>query len=153
MTDLRTEFDALLGGGPIGEAWEIWPHRVEDSLRMVTLIVIGTDRAADDDDPLPPGIIDRRGWWADVFNGIKIGTKLWILEQLPVTAESVRLAKDYVAEGMAWMAERGYVDETIVETWRPPGTRGRLAMRVTHVTRAGRLPVFETSDLWGGLRG
>lgn len=148
----QVSFNATLAGGEIGATWEIWPHRVESTLRMVALASLATDRRAEPDDELAPGDEDRRGWWCDAFNDRPIGSRLWLLEHRSVNDEAARLAKDYAEEALAWMVEEGLCSEVVVEAWRPANTRGRIAMTVDVITRTGGQRLFDTEDLWEALR-
>jgi phage gp46-like protein len=86
-----------------------------DGLETALVLAIFCDRRADPDDPLPPGITDRRGWWARP-NGI--GSKLWLLKRAKVTTDTVRRAKEYLEEATARFVELGVVERVEVDTWR-----------------------------------
>lgn len=80
-----------------------WPGRLrhgggdlvaENTLRTAVILSLFLDRRADDDDVLPNGSNDRRGWWADTVapmteygiggglaSGDRIGSRLWLLSR------------------------------------------------------------------------
>lgn len=66
----------------------------ENTLRTAVILSLFLDRRADDDDVLPNGSNDRRGWWADTVapmteygiggglaSGDRIGSRLWLLSR------------------------------------------------------------------------
>ena len=148
---LQESFDSSLDGGIIdGEAWEIFPHRRDDRLRMSALISLRCDRRAADDDELGVADDDRRGWWADGFGQRPIGSRLWLLESQSVNAESARLAKDYIYEALEWMIEDGLADALDVSTGY---AGGRLTVSVVVIKAGDATPIFEEQDLWSIFNG
>ncbi|MCL9788257.1 phage GP46 family protein [Neisseria subflava] len=67
---------------------------------------LGTDRRAENDDVLPGGDGDKRGWWGDSFRPRRIGSRLWLLERQKITADSLLRAEEYAAEALAWLTEK-----------------------------------------------
>lgn len=74
-----------------------------------------TDRRANDDDEIPDGTTDPRGWWADAIDGVKIGSRLWLLERARAIPETFRLAKEYIQEALQWLIDDGVADKIDVE--------------------------------------
>jgi len=80
---------------------------LDDSEELATAfrIALFTDARALDDDVLPDGGEDRRGWWADMdaealWNGWPIGSRLWLLAREKITAETVTRAEQYCREAL-----------------------------------------------------
>ena len=73
----------------------------DDGLRTAIIISLLTDRRADDDDIIPDGSNNRRGF----FLNPTLGSKLWLLSReknLPVV---INRARQYVREALAWLTD------------------------------------------------
>jgi phage gp46-like protein len=80
----------------------------DDGLETSVFLSLFTDRRADDNDVLPDGDTDRRGWWGDavaVVEGDKHGSRLWLLARSKQTQETIRRAEEYAREALAWLVE------------------------------------------------
>ena len=77
-----------------------------DWLKSAVWMSLGTDRRAENDDVLPGGDGDKRGWWGDSFRSRRIGSRLWLLERQKITADTLLRAEEYAAEALAWLTER-----------------------------------------------
>ena len=98
----------------------------DDSLRTAVILSLFLDRRARDDDAIPNGGTDKRGWWADTVmpmtEGVlakrdgaqsirqpdQIGSRLWLLSRELQVQEVVRRAHDYAKEALAWLIEDGH---------------------------------------------
>jgi phage gp46-like protein len=83
-------------------------------LETAVIISLFTDRQADDDDIIPDGTNDKRGWWGDLLASVvgdKIGSRLWLLHR-EKQLEEVR--KD--AETYAYEALEHLLDDVIVNS-------------------------------------
>ncbi len=81
----------------------------DDGLQTAVLISLFTDQRVSDDE-LPAGEKSKRGWWADSFPTVdqdKIGSKLWLLERVKRTAETLRKFEDYCVEALNWLIDDG----------------------------------------------
>lgn len=76
-----------------------------DDLTTAVLISLFTDRRARDDDTLPDGSSDRRGWWGDLGQDVPIGSRLWLLCRAKLTPATARSAKDYINEALRWLLD------------------------------------------------
>lgn len=76
-------------------------------METAVIVSIFTDRLAELDDDLGPGETDRRGWWATGLDGKPIGSRLWLLRRAKREAETLKRARDYIREALAWMIEEG----------------------------------------------
>lgn len=116
-------------------------------LEQLLWISLFTDRAAEPGDTLPDDGADpvyRGGWWGDTYadDGRKIGSRLWLLRNQPITDELAVKAKAYADEALAWLVEDGVVAR-VVTTAQRIGTNA-LGIGVTLYDRAGN----QTANLW-----
>ena len=114
----------------------------ENTLRTAVILSLFLDRRANDDDILPNGSDDRRGWWADTVapmtdygigggnaSGDCIGSRLWLLSREKQLAGVLERARHYAKEALAWMVEDGVATAVHVVATSP--RQGWLALEVT----------------------
>jgi phage gp46-like protein len=80
------------------------------------LMSLFTDRQARDDDVIPDGPNDPRGWWGDTNPLHPIDSRLWLLDRSKQTQEVLARAHDYIVEALQWMLDDGvlaFFDMTI----------------------------------------
>lgn len=107
---------------------------LDDTLETAVVLSLFLDARARDDDTLPNGGTDRRGWWADtvapVAEGDRLGSRLWLLSREKTLPEVLRRAHDYTTEALAWLTEDGLARSVEVQATMPrPGLLG-LAVRI-----------------------
>lgn len=136
MADIRSVYKGFQEG--IDYALSGLGLEDDDGLESMVVISLFTDRRARDDDALPDGSGDRRGWWGDTFTGARIGSRLWLLNREKQTHETLRRAKDYAAEALEWILEAGFCNRIEVDTSFPK--RGVIGLRVT-ITKTGEKQV------------
>lgn len=81
----------------------------DDGLQTAVIISLFTDQRCTDDE-LPPDQKSKRGWWGDKFSEIdqdQIGSKLWLLERVKRTDETLRKAQDYIKDALKWLIDDG----------------------------------------------
>lgn len=128
MADILLQWQNQLGVGDIttvGADLGIDPTGLETAV----LMSLFTDRRVEDDD-LPPGEFDRRGWWGDALSetGDEIGSHLWLLSREKQLPSVLVRAEGYAQESLAWMVTDGVVRETeVMAEWVADGF---LAIRV-----------------------
>lgn len=113
----------------------------DDGLNTAVLISLFTDRRASADDELPDGTTDRRGWWGDAFaeeEGDEIGSKLWLLERSKITAETIRLARDYAQAALDWLVTDGVARSVEVTAERRDATSLDLSIVITRPDSTSR---------------
>ena len=114
----------------------------ENTLRTAVILSLFLDRRANDDDILPNGSDDRRGWWADTVapmtdygigggsaSGDRIGSRLWLLSREKQLAGVLERARHYAEEALAWLVEDGVATAVSVTASSPRS--GWLALEVT----------------------
>lgn len=60
--------------------------------------------------------LSRRGYWADQLDGVKTGSKLWLLKRAPRDQDTLDKASSYTKEALSWLLEDGLADSLEVET-------------------------------------
>ena len=79
---------------------------------------LGTDRRAQQDDVIPNGSQDKRGWWGDTYRPRKIGSRLWLLYREKQLPETLRRAEEYAHEALQWLIDDKVVlSFDITATW------------------------------------
>lgn len=120
MSDIRTIFVDLERGADM--ALEGFALATDDGLETAVILSLFSDARAMDDDKLPAGQSDRRGWWADAWAdqpGDRFGSRLWLLRPAKQLQQSLNLARDYAEEALAWMTADGVASRVEVETFIP----------------------------------
>lgn len=88
----------------------------DQGLETAVLISIGSDRRAEDDDIIPDGTENKRGWWGDILNadGDKIGSRRWLLYRSKLTNDTITELKEYDLEALQWMITVGVASEVLI---------------------------------------
>jgi phage gp46-like protein len=111
----------------------------DESLQTAVILSLFTDRRALEEDRLPDGSSDRRGYWADAYRDRPHGSRLWLLSREKEQAEVLRRAREYAEEALAWLIEDAVAEAVEVEAWHL--RRNTLGLRV--VIRRGDGAVLE----------
>lgn len=110
--DIRLYFDTL---DQYGEILPVDRDVDRDpGFETAVIITLGTDKYAEEGDPLPEDSGYRGGWWGDAVPPVsdyQMGTKLWLLKRAKTVTEIPAIAKEYLLDGFQWM-----IDDEIVET-------------------------------------
>lgn len=98
-----TLFDLALEGGAF---------RAGSGLQTAVILSLFSDRRAGDDDELPDENY-RGGWWADGLNedNHRLGSRLYLLRRSKATPETLRRARFYAEEALAWLVADGIARE------------------------------------------
>lgn len=103
-----------------------------DGLETAVILSLFLDARARDDDPLPDGGTDRRGWWADdaspMTDGDRTVSRLWLLSREKTLPEVLRRAHDYAFEALIWLVDDGIARAVDVDATMP--RPGLLALAV-----------------------
>ncbi len=103
MADIRVVWDADAFSGD----WLLSGGALDTTRELVTAVAVAlfTWRTAEDDDPLPAGDGDRKGWWGDheaveIHGGWPIGSRLWLLVREKQTEDTRARAEAYIREAL-----------------------------------------------------
>lgn len=122
----------------------------DTGMTTAVLLSLMLDRRARNDDVPPSGDpTDMRGWWADQFADVEgdlVGSRLWLLERSKQSAETARLAKEYVLEALKWM-----IDDKVaasIDVAIDNSTNGQMFIALT-LQRPGRKAIsFRFAHVW-----
>lgn len=130
-------------GRPVGNAFRPGEGLISGSdLYTAALISLFTDAAASDDDVIPDGSKDPRGWWGDTA----IGSKLWLLSRVKATADIPARAKAYIQQATQWFLDDDVASSINVATeWTRPNM---LGCQVTFYRADGARLALAFSRLW-----
>lgn len=120
---------------------------LETSLIRAVVISLFTWRHAATDDPVDDE--ERFGWWGDSYPTIaddRIGSRLWLLRRVKLTADTQRDAEFYAREALQWLLDDNQVLEVEVISERADSYRLNLQVILTVLTGA-RLKI-NSSQLW-----
>lgn len=116
MSDLKLQ---PIEGGLFGLFLADGDIALDNGLETAVILSLFCDARAEPSE-LPPGVSDRRGWCADALNedGDRIGSKLWLLSREKVIPETIRRAREYCEQALAWMVKDGVASAVKVESER-----------------------------------
>jgi len=84
-------------------------------LETAILISLFSDQTADPDDVLPPDLSrDPRGWWADTYEGDRIGSKLWQVLGRVRNPDTLNFAGDTARKSLDWLMVDGVASAVAV---------------------------------------
>ncbi|MBK3797866.1 phage tail protein [Azospirillum brasilense] len=121
-----------------------------DPLVRAVLMSLFTWARAQPGDVLPA---DRRmGWWGDTFPtvaGDRIGSRLWLLSREKLLPETLRRAREYAEEALAWLVTDGVAQRVEVTADR----RGADGLTLTcRIWRRDGTPVdLRFDDAWEAI--
>ena len=147
MTDIRTTlFQPLDVGAPPSFDWQLDTPSLEEDNGLETAIIISlfTHRRANDDDVIPDGSDNKRGYWGDAYSDIEsdlIGSRLWLLFREKDTQAVVNRARDYVIEALQWLIEDGVAHRIDVITGWVDKVSGNITETKTIHARPGVLGI------------
>ncbi|WP_338662636.1 phage GP46 family protein [Pararoseomonas sp. SCSIO 73927] len=117
-------------------------------LETAVLVSLFTDTRADENDALPAGTTDPRGWWGNAL-GEPIGSKLWLLRRAAHLPDTLRRAERYIREALAWLVEDELAARIEVETRWVGATR--MAASITIHQGEGREAALRAEWAWQGI--
>lgn len=120
MPDLAISLDATTGVYDLSLTADGSDLATEEGLFTSVALSLLLDRQATVSDTLPyKGDKDRRGWFADEFNGFNIGSRRWIFLPQGVTQVAMRQIEAADKESLQWMLDDGVaqsVGVTVTQT-------------------------------------
>ena len=145
MSDISTIWSATRGD------WKLSGVQLASGNDLLTAMTISlfTDRVAADDDVIPDGSGDPRGWWAD-DPGAPIGSRLWLIARSKRTQGTLALAQGYIQEALQWMIDDGVVAKfDILVEWLPGS---QLSAQIVAKKADGNVVASNFQWAWQQLR-
>ncbi len=89
-------------------------------LETAITISLFTDALANDDDHLPGGGNDRRGFWGDISlpENESLGSKLWLLKREKITQSVLNKTHDYIVQALRWLVVEKHLTAVKVDVER-----------------------------------
>lgn len=118
---------------------------LQADLTRAVAISLYTWRRAGPDDPVDD--VELFGWWGDSFPAIaddRIGSRLWLLRRVKLTAQTQRDAEFYAREALQWLLDDGHVIDLEVSSGQVDLNRLNLLTTLT-VPGGARLNINPTS--------
>ena len=119
----------------------------EGLLRRSVTISLYTWRRAGPDDVLDDP--DRKGWWGDSVPSVagdKIGSRLWLLRRRKLVPDTLKDAKAYAEEALAWLIDDQVVTAVTVTVERQGNDRMNLLVVLTE--QNGETLELAFADTW-----
>lgn len=79
---------------------------LDSGLGTAISLCLFCDARALDNDVIPDGTSDRRGWWADST----FGSRLWLLERSNINDETIQTAQKYILEALQILLDNKVAD-------------------------------------------
>jgi phage gp46-like protein len=147
VSDIRTVFVDFAGdltvSGPSLEN--------DDGLETAVVISLFTDRRAKAGDPLPDGVLNRRGWWGDSFPSVagdRIGSRLWMLAREKQLPSVLARAREYAIEALQWLIEDGVA--RAVNVTAEVVRNGVLGLSIEIVRSDKPVAMYRFDSFWSG---
>lgn len=145
QTDIRIVWDIMGGRGD----WQMSGTDLlrGDDLATVVFISLFTDALAADDDEIPDGTSDRRGWWGDP----KIGSRLWLLTREKLTLDTAARAETYGREALQWLIDDGIAVRVDLKATPIFGVPGKLILEIVLYKTDGTRRALNFVWVWNGI--
>ena len=81
----------------------------DSGLETAVLLSLFSDQRAGETE-LPPGHLNKRGWWGDLFpetTGDRIGSKLWTISRDKASPETSAIAEVRAKQALQWLIDDG----------------------------------------------
>jgi phage gp46-like protein len=141
----RRRFDLSLIGGQMPSL------QTDHGLETAVTASLFTDRRAREDDALPDGS-DRRGFWGEAWpavGGVRMGSRLWLLDREIITSETVARVREYGTEALQWLTQLGVAQSATFDAVRDRAA-GRWVISGHALIKRPAGQIFERrfADLW-----
>lgn len=116
-----------------------------NDLTTSVLISLFTDAPASDDDVIPDGTVNRRGWWGDPG----MGSKIWLLERAKALPSVAATVESYAQSALAWLVSDGVAASVDASAVRLGPTV--LQLTITILRGSGKPIAITFANLWDFL--
>lgn len=140
MTDLAFKIDET--GSDL--ELELGDLRTEGGLVSAVLVSLFSDGRARDDDDIPDGSDDPRGWWA-ADSGDRFGSLLWLYDRGKTLAATAADVREAAQDALRWLEAQEIASEVTVGS----SVNGRHEIDLDVVIRRGSSRVW--ASLWEAL--
>lgn len=146
MSDFATIWDQATASGD----WLMSGTQVATGGDLATSILISvlSDRLAEVDDEIPDLTSDARGWWGDIDEDYRVGSRIWLLTRSKQSPAVLLRAKDYLFEALQWLIDDGVVMKFDIVT---EFFENQLRAGVTAYRRDGSTIAQNFSWVWNTL--
>lgn len=144
--DIQTVFK---GGEAADYAIESMLLATDEGLTTAVILSLFTDARAREDDALPHGDADRRGYWGDAwpaYPGESMGSRLWLVWPGKQTRENLVRAREYAQQALEWLVTDGIASSVEVQATNPRD--GVLALAVRVMKPTGNALALRFESLW-----
>lgn len=119
----------------------------DDGLYTAVVLSLFSDRLAQEDDVIPDGTANRRGWCGDdpAAGADRTGSRLWLLSRCIATVATQAAAEEYVREALQWLLDDG-IAQRIDVTCRWTTEIGRLRIRAVIIRQIAGQSVTHAYD-------
>jgi phage gp46-like protein len=107
MSDFKTVQNETFFKGDL--AFKDGDLLLDDGLETMVYICLFSYARANEDDELPIGETDRRGWWGEMLNDEPVGSfgsKLWLLEREKVLSQALIKAERYASTSLKILVDK-----------------------------------------------
>lgn len=120
----------------------------DPGLETSVIISLFTDRRSGDDDKIPDGTDDRRGWWGDALNeaGDADGSLLWLESRAKILLDTPVKLEDYTRAALRWMVEDGVAKEIKIVAARISAVE--MALAISIIRPDGTVERFRYARNW-----
>ncbi len=108
MIDLAVngDFDLIIRNGDLA---------TDLTLKTSMFVSLLTDRRAEKTDILPCNYTNMRGYVGDAIDNIRIGSRIWLLEDANNTSKIRGMVKAYAEESLRWLIDDGLAKEINID--------------------------------------
>ena len=118
-------------------------------LETACLVSLFSDLLATPDFTPTDGTADRRGWWADPYSEVSLGSSIWQLERAKKTRATLGDARRYALDALQWLLDDGVVKQIFCNTMWLNSTM--LGIAIALVKPDGTRTRFMFGWAWTGL--
>jgi phage gp46-like protein len=129
----------------------------EDGLKTAIILSLFLDARAHDDDVIPDGTANRRGWYGDrivpggqdVAYPDRVGSRLWLLAREKQLPSVLVKARQYATEALQWLVDDGVAAR--VDVTAEIVRAGMLGLGVTVTRPDGSTDQHNFDYAWSNL--